>query len=278
MGVSDRKGIPMDLSEDLGGFSIWFIVASLIVLGIVLGPVNYWFVRRRGNALLFYLVTPLAAVIGSLALIGGTLLAEGGERCRQAAVLYHNGGSDAFLIDCYGVRSGLFARTLRLPEETLLIPERDWTANNPVVDIADREMRVGGLLRPRAVAEYTLARPVAGRMRVTAKWNAQGRCTVENGLGHDLLWVSASDGDGRVAWARDIPAGGDAVLEASRPPEDIEALLAKTPGVGKWSGPVPFVAAEAAGLPYPGDGGLRPDRVAARYFFVGVEAGGDGHE
>lgn len=278
MGISDAGDVPMDLSEDLGGFSIGFIVACLVVLGVVLGPVNYWFVRRRGNALLFYLVTPLVAGLGSLAIIGGTLVAEGGTRSREVAVLYHYGdGNDAFVIDRYGVRPGLFGRSLTLPEETLLIPERNWGNDAIVVDMAGREARVNGLLRPRAVSEYTLASPAAGRMRVTAKWDVFG-CSAENGLGYEVQWLVASDGKGRFSWGRDIPAGGEIRLQGSRIPEDIAEKLAETPGVDKWSGPARVVTAEASGMPYIEDGGLGAGRLSARYFFVGVEAAEGSHE
>lgn len=277
VGIPGFSAVPMDLNDGLEGFSLGFIVACLAALGVLLGPGCYWFVKRRGNVLLFYLVAPLVALFGSLAIIAGTLLSEGGVRCNEFAVLYQN-GNDAFMVNCYGVRPGLLEMSPSFSGEALPLLQVDsgWSGDVILETVGER-IRADGLLRPRASCEYGVARPLTVRMDVTAEWDDAG-CVVKNGLGYGLNWIVVNDGRGRTAWARNVPAGAERRLETSRVPEDVHDALGGVPGVEGWSRPVAMLAADAEELPYADDGGLGAGRLRARYYYVRVGAGEDGHE
>ncbi|MCD8349783.1 MAG: hypothetical protein LUC93_04140 [Planctomycetaceae bacterium] len=263
-------GNGFSLTDGLGGISTVYIVVCLVVLGLVLGPVNYWLAKRWGSMLIFFALTPLAAVIGSAAIVGGTLASEGGGMGNEVSTLFWY-GDDGMLLSTYGVRPGLFPPRLAFPTETLLMPEGGYNAEDLVIDRAGGLHPREGLLRPRLPAVYGTARPLKGRMRVALT----DAGTVENTLGYDLEWVVVSEG--KTGWARNVPAGATVTLETSRVPEDISDGVRSIPAHDRFNG-YQAVVAKAAGLPYLDDGGLGMRRGLTSYYFVGLGSAGDGDD
>ncbi len=266
--MGDFRETRSRLTGNFQGISTLYIVVCLVALGLILGPVNYWLSKRLGSMLYFFALTPLAAVLGSAAILGGTVVVEGGLAVNEISVLYGY-GDDSLMISAYGVRPGLLTPQLDYPSETLLVPEQYMDDDALVIDRVGGVSVREGLLRPRLTSEFGTARPLKGRMTVAMR---DGR-TVENTLGFDLRWVVASDG--QSGWARDVPAGATVHLETSRVPEDIAKELRDLPGYDAAIASHALVA-RAAGLPYLDDGGLGARRLFSAYYYVGLDAkGGD---
>ncbi|MCD8141629.1 MAG: hypothetical protein LUE17_17995 [Planctomycetaceae bacterium] len=255
------------LTQNFRGASTLYIIVCLVVLGLVLGPVNYWVAKRLRSMLFFFVLTPLAAILGSAAIVGGTLVTEGGGVVNEKSILFGT-GEDALLVNYYGVRPGVLIPQLRFPAETLLVAENYMSENALVMERTGGVVVREGLLLPRLPSVFGTARPVKNRMAVTLGDNL----TVENTLGFDLHWVVATDG---VGWARDIPAGATVTLEQTRIPDDIEQELRLVPNTNRFGGRRAVIA-KAAGLPYLDDGGLGPRRFSAEYYFVGLGEREDG--
>lgn len=265
--------------ESLGGVSVIFIIVCLVVLGLVLGPLNYWYVRRRNNPLLFYLITPVVACLGTAAIVFGSMAVEGlGCRYNQMAVLVRRGsGTEAMMFDLRGVRSGFSTLALAFPADTLALPaDFDEDADELVLDVTDGVTLVSGWLKPRFATGYLTARPVVSRMNVEVQEQGAEYYAV-NGLGFALERVAAKLPDGGIGWADNVPAGGRALLRRERSDHRLTQLQS---AAARFFGddPVFFGAslvARAAGLPYQDDGGLGGWRNTGEYFYVTAgDAGG----
>ena len=270
------------LLETLQGVSVGFIVISLIILGIILGPVNYLYVRQKGNFLLFYLITPIIAALGAVAIIFGSMAVEGlGSRYNQAAVLVRNGDTDeAMLYDLRGVRVGFTTPTLRFPGDSLLLPLESPQINDEMVmDMSDGVTLVSGWLKPRFSTGYLAALPVVARMNVEVGGEGEDYY-VENGLGFALERVVARLPGGVYGWVEGVPPGGRASLRLERTDLRFRQLQNEYERVfgerTAFSG-VNLVA-RAAGLPYQDDGGLGGSRLTGEYYFVSAGNGGGAGE
>ncbi|MCC8117001.1 MAG: hypothetical protein LIP18_07635 [Planctomycetes bacterium] len=263
------------LTDGLQGVSTVFVLTALLVMGLVLGPVNYWYVRRRKNPLLFFILTPVTAVVGGAAiLIGSAVVEGGGGRYNEHAVLIaRSGGDDAFLLDFRLARPGFWLPDVRFPAETLVVPAGSRSSGVVrVVDWTDG-LRLGpGWFQSRAVNAYLTARPVVARLAVAVRRDKDD-WRIRNDLDHDIVSGRLyTGGDGRVLRFGPVPAGGEVVLRdgdtAGAVPDrnDVYRVLT-TVGFSGDRSRVRLVA-ECDGVPYLNDGGFGGRRINGRYYYV----------
>lgn len=266
------------MHDSLGGVSVGFIIGSLLVLAVILGPATYLYVRRRKSMLLFYLITPIVACVGSAGIIVGSALVEGfGVRYNQCAVLVRRDGSnDAMMFDLRGVRAGYAIPTLRFPAESIVLPvDEPSPANAYAVDLTDGVALTGGWLKPRFPTGYLAATPVVSRMNVEVRREGD-RAYAVNGLGFTLESVVARMPDGRYGWAANVPPGERAPLRIENDDYRLRQLRNEYERVSGERAAFSNVilAARAAGLPYQDDGGLDGRLVRGDFYYL--VAGGNG--
>ncbi|MCC8166683.1 MAG: hypothetical protein LIQ31_11175 [Planctomycetes bacterium] len=260
-------------TDGLEGVGVWFILTSLLVLGLVLGPVNYWYVRRRKNPLLFFILTPMTAVVGGVAILVGSAVVEGGGgRYNEHAVLVaRTGDDDAFLLDYRLVRPGFWLSDVRYSDDTIVLPGDTIAASPCVIDWTDG-IRLGpGWFQSRAVSAYLAARPVVARLaiavtRESAAWR------IRNNLDHDIVSALVRTESGNVQEIGPVAAGSDIVIPDATRSTDYsgQVALAELLNAIAFTGDSSRVrlVAECRGVPYIDDGGFGGWRVNGRYYYV----------
>ncbi len=279
-----RIGRGAELLENLGGIPVSFIIPSLLLLGIFLGPVTYWIVRRKNNPLLFFLIVPAAALLGAAGIVFGALFIEGaGSEYNQAALLIRDAGSDAALfLDRRGVRPGFAVPEPRFGADALALPFAD-NREETTLDLTDGLRLGAGWLLPRFATGYLAARPVVSRMNIAIQPEGDG-CRAVNNLGFRVAAVAARLPDGGYGWAENIPPGGAAPLARGGGERRYGALALRLAGMNDNVFPAGnlLLVAEADGLPYADDGGLGGTLREGSFFYAvggdGGPSGGEGGE
>ncbi|MCC8190698.1 MAG: hypothetical protein LIP77_08700 [Planctomycetes bacterium] len=260
------------LLEPLVGTSTNAIIVSLVVLGLLLGPANYLFIRRRKNDLLFFITTPIIAIAGAAAIFGVSFLQEGvGGGFNQMAVLARAADSaDAMLFDFRAVRSGFFTNTPEFSADTLAVPVQGLRSRRAIaVEYTDGIRLTGGWLLPRFPTMFLLARPTVSRMNLDLVREGDDYAIVNN-LGFTVQQVATRLPDGGVGWTENLPPGAKAVLERD---EEESRLLALYYPVRRLNNDNPTftgvtMVAQCDGLPYIEDGGMNTQLLTGEYYYV----------
>lgn len=251
-------GYGADLLRGLGEIPVSFIVLSLVLLGLFLGPVTHWIVRQKKNPLLFFFIVPVAALFGTACIIGGAFFIEGvgGEYNRNAALVRYAGGNSAMFFDMRGVRPGFVVPEVKFAVDTLALPFSD-NRDDKAVDTTDGVLLGSGWLRPRFATGYMTMRPVVSRMNLEIHPDDEGYRVVNN-LGFRVGKMAALLPDGGLGWAENVPAGGSARLEPERGTRRYEELCGRLNVLNNDLPPIAniLLVAETDGLPYTDDGGL----------------------
>lgn len=267
------------LRDTLMGVSANVITICLLVLGVILGPINYWFIRRRDNSLLFFITTPAIAILGTLGIFLVSFLSEGtGGRYNQFAILVRNAvDGDAMLFDLRGVRPGFYASTPRFSADTAAFPVRGYGDYRRFsVDATGGFGMTDGWLVPRFPTGFILAQPVVSRMNVEVEEEG-GRHYAVNNLGFTVASVAAMLPDGTVARADNLAPGERKPL---RKADDTTLYEMYRDRVTKFTEYEPAfsgvtLVARCEGLPYLEDGGMNARLVDGEYYYVVAgDAGG----
>lgn len=265
------------LVSAFGGVSSNAIIATLIALGLVLGPLNIWYIRRKGNSILFFITTPLVALVGTLSIFGASLWTEGfGGSCNRMAVLVRHGRSDeAMTFNGMAIKSGFYAPTPRFSSQALTLPFRSEGEQTDVAsDFTDGVLLTGGWLKPRFASGFLVAQPVVARMGVDVVREGGGYAVVNN-LGYRLKSVAAVFPDGKYGLAENVPPGGRVPLRAEARSSRLRDLLSLAQRLFDSRPAFAGVSLIAAcdGLPYLDDGGMGVSLREGEYYFI--QAGDD---
>ena len=263
------------LLEPFSGISVNSIMLTLLMLGVVMGPLNLWYVRRRKTPLLFFVTTPLAAFVGVAGVFAASLWSEGfGGGYNQWAVLVRSAEGEAMLFDGRGVRSGFFASIPKFSPDALILPFRESGQRLELIsDVSDGVVLAGGWLRPRSASGFLAVRPVASRMNVEV-FEEGGEWLVANGLGVALSKVAAAL-PGGGGWAENVSPGERVSLRREKSPERLKKILERAYRLfgDKSAFAGAALAAECEGLPYLEDGGLGAVRLRGEYFYIQAGTG-----
>lgn len=264
---------PTWLFDTLAGLSTNLVIGCLLALGLIMGPLNYWFIRRRKNSLLFFVTTPLIAIVGTVVIFLGAYAEEGvgGVENRFAVLVRGDGTNDAMVFDAHGVRSGFFVPTPRFSDDSLVLPvqnERDELQT----DLTDGVRLVSGWLKPRFPTGFVAIRPVVSRMNVSVT-EENGVLTAVNDIGFAVSSMAAIDAEGAVHVAENItPGGRKPMRKLSEDDGEIamsDLLLAVkklTDGAEIFKGVT--LIARCDGLPYLDVEGLSATLLDGEYYYV----------
>ena len=194
----------------------------LLVFTAVVGPLNYWFLRRKGQQVLLVLTAPLISVVFIL-LLGGYVLAGEGIGVRVRAVTFTmldqvrrqavTRGSISLYAAGMSPRGGL-----RFSHDTAIFPlGRDGNGGRETIqlDLSDGQRFSSGLLPARSPSnfEQVVFRPARERLTLTRESTG---VTVVNGLGSRVLTLLYRDGDTIYSLAQPLPVGATATLRPGR--------------------------------------------------------------
>lgn len=212
------------LIRDVGFARVWTFQALITGFVIVVGPLNYWWCRRRRQLHLLLLTVPCLALLAAGGLVGYALAADGlGTRFRARSVTLldeRQGRAAAWSWQSY--YAGLTpAGGLVFDQETFIAPI------GPVAGASlgggnrtrrliwdDRQRLRSGWLSARTPEQLLVVR--SGDTRASLKLrsgsDADAPLQVHNDLGSPITQLWAMDLAGRTLWGENIAAGADAAL------------------------------------------------------------------
>jgi hypothetical protein len=191
----------------------------LLVFSFIIGPVNYWFLRRNRQQVLLVLTAPLISATFIL-LLGGYVLAGEGIGVRGRAVTFT-------MLD--EVRKQAVTRTsmslyaagmtpfggLRFGRDVAVVPiGTDGTGSRErlVMDLSEAQRFSGGLIQARSPTNIEQIALRSARERLSFSNEGSGM-TVVNGLGATVNALVYRDGDRRYALDAPLAPGAKANLK-----------------------------------------------------------------
>jgi hypothetical protein len=212
------------------------ILITLFVL--LIGPVNYWFLKRAKRLHLLILTVPLAALLVTLALFGYAVVGDGfsarvraisytsldqkaGEATSWARLSYYAGLAPSGGLDfpkdtaVYPVNSA-WSEAIYYGNEVKMVPRS--------VQWADRQYLTEGWLASRTPTQYlTVAARKSDRgLRIN---RPAGGIEVQNLLGAQIELLVLRDEDGRLYEGESIADDGSATLTAVEKESDVAGRL-----------------------------------------------------
>jgi len=194
-------------------------LAILVVFSILIGPVNYWFLRRNRQQVLLVLTAPLISAM-FIVLLAGYVLAGEGLGVRGRAVTFtmldqvRKQASTRGSISLYA--AGMTpSGGLRFPRDVAVFPigpDGTGSRDRQTLDLTDAQRFSAGVIQARAPAniEQIGFRPARERLSFSRE---AGETSVVNGLGATVTVLLYRDGDKVYSLADPLPPGGKAVLK-----------------------------------------------------------------
>lgn len=210
------------LIRNVGQAPVWMFLTLITLFMVLIGPVNY-FVLRRKRRLHWLLVTvPAAAGMVTFTLLAYATISDGFHiRSRVRSVTYIDqpaGISSSWSRQVYF--AGLSPRDgLVYPETAVVHPIDRWGSfaerRQRRVEWRDGQRYTLGYLPPRTMAQTMVinAQPAQGELRVKMAEDGAPTCRVRNELDVDFLELAVFDDIGRVYIAWGLDKGEEEVLQ-----------------------------------------------------------------
>ena len=207
-------------------------LSILLVFSILIGPVNYWFLRRRQQQVLLVLTAPLISAL-FIVLLGVYVVAGEGLGVRGRASTFtmldqvRQQASTRGSISMYA--AGMTpAGGLRFPRDTAVFPigpEGTGSRDRQALDLTDAQRFSSGLLQARSPANFEEISFRPARERLSFNREGDG-LSVVNGLGATVAVLVYRDGGKVYTLESPLPHGGKATmrtgtLEAGKVPGDL---------------------------------------------------------
>jgi hypothetical protein len=209
------------------------VLITVFVLAI--GPLNYFWLRRRGKLHLLVVLVPLAALTVTSALFGYAIVADGLDVRVRARTFTQIDQRTRHAV-CWS-RISYYAGMapsggLVFPDDVVAIPltandgdASDMPPRQDLVWSRDKQELVSGWLASRTPAQYMTVRSrqsEAGLRFVQAQGQAGPQ--IENRLGTRVIHLLVADDDGKHYRAADVAAGSLAPLEAVEAGQERSAI------------------------------------------------------
>jgi hypothetical protein len=220
-GMSTRGGLDDFLGFTVPGVDSVPVAAFLILITIftvVIGPVNFVYLRRRGQLYLLVVTVPVIAMVTSAAMLGYAAFSHGfGIKSHTRSITFLDQGNEsAVTMARVALFAGMAPSTLEFSRDTAVYPA--WPHGSGfgsgTADWTDRQVLGNGWIKTRTRAQMQTVRrfPLRGRISVGSP-DDQGQVTVDNGLEWDLRYLYVCDQAGRRYLAQDISAGRSVKLD-----------------------------------------------------------------
>jgi hypothetical protein len=211
------------------------ILITLFVL--VIGPVNYWVLKRSKRLHLLIITVPLAALVVTLALFAYAIVGDG--LSTRMRVLSYTALDQRSREATSWARLSYYAGLapsggLEFPKETAIYPiNYGWNDNSNFGDIqllprgmqwADRQYLTEGWLASRTPTQYLTVTSRPSDRKLDVVLDGSG-VRVSNHLATPIDLLVLRDKDGRLFQADSIAAGASAPLSAVQKESDVAARL-----------------------------------------------------
>jgi hypothetical protein len=227
---TQRHGIAPDFGTEeffkfmnpgIRGVPVYGFMVLITAFAVLIGPVNYFYLRRKRSLWLLLVTVPAMALATSALLVGYSMAAHGfsiRSRIRSLTMLdqkSHSAVTVARLALFAGVAP---ARGMQFSPETAVYPVFPPTAEPGAfsVDWTENQSLTSGWLLSRTRTQFLTIRHAEQPDRVEVKPGQNGGLAIVNGLPWELEAVLVADASGRLLSARNVlPGASDALAAVS---------------------------------------------------------------
>jgi hypothetical protein len=197
------------MNPNIRGVPVYGFMVLITAFAVLIGPVNYFYLRRKRLLWLLLVTVPATALATSVLLVGYSVAAHGfsiRSRIRSLTVLdqkSHSAVTVARLALFAGVAP---ARGMQFSPETAVYPVFPPTTAPGAftVDWAENQSLTSGWLLSRTRTQFLTIRHAEQRARVDVKPGQDGGLAIVNGLPWELEAVLVADASGRLLSARNV--------------------------------------------------------------------------
>jgi hypothetical protein len=197
------------MNPGIGGVPVYGFMVLITAFAVLIGPVNYFYLRRKRLLWLLLVTVPATALVTSVLLVGYSVAAHGfsiRSRIRSLTVLdqkRHRAVTVARLALFAGVAP---ARGMQFSPETAVYPVFPPTTEPGAfaVDWTEYQSLTSGWLLSRTRTQFLTIRHAEQRDRVDVKPGHDGGLAIVNGLPWELEAVLVADASGRLLSARNV--------------------------------------------------------------------------
>ena len=215
-GLSARhqdEGFLQFLIPGVKGVPVYAFLTLITLFTIVIGPLNYFFLKSRKQLYVLIVSIPAIAFLTSILLFGYSAVAHGfGIKSRVRSVTSLDQQSKtAFTTSRVALFAGMAPSSgLKFSPETAVYPiwSESQTFRGGSVDWTDTQSLQGSWLRSRTRTQFVTVTHRRERGRVEFEPAANGKMAVSNGLEWNIEMLVAADDKGKLYIAHGIPAGG----------------------------------------------------------------------
>jgi hypothetical protein len=221
-GIIGARGFRLPI-PGIDGVPARAYLSILIVFSLLIGPANYWFLRRKRQQALFVLTAPLISVI-FIVLLAGYVVAGEGLGVRGRAVTFtmldeiRKQASTRGSISLYA--AGMTpAGGLRFARDTAVYtigPDGTGSRERQILDLTGAQQFSAGAIQARSPTnlEQIGFRPARERLSFSRE---AGAMSVVNGLGATVAMLVYRDGHSVYRLHGTLPAGGKTILKTGAP-------------------------------------------------------------
>lgn len=217
-GVMAGRGFRLPI-PGIGGVPARAYVSILVLFSIIIGPANYWFLKRRRQQVLLVLTAPLISAM-FIVLLGGYVLAGEGFGVRGRAVTFTmldqrtNQASTRTSASLYAAGMAP-SGGLRFPRDVAVFPigpDGTGSRGRQELDLTDAQRYSSGVMQARSPTNIEQVAFRTARERLSFS-SEGGKMTVVNGLGATVTALSYREGDTVYTLPRPMPPGQKETLE-----------------------------------------------------------------
>ena len=214
----NRHGIAPDFGTDefynfmnlnIRGVPVYGFMVLITAFAVLIGPVNYFYLRRKRLLWLLLVTVPATALVTSVLLVGYSVAAHGfsiRSRIRSLTVLDQKSQS-AVTVARLALFAGVApARGMQFSPETAVYPVFPPTTEPGAftVDWTENQSLTSGWLLSRTRTQFLTIGHAEQKARVEVKPGQDGGLAVVNGLPWELEAVLVADASGRLLSAQNV--------------------------------------------------------------------------
>lgn len=209
------------MNPGIRGVPVYGFLVLITLFAVLIGPVNYFYLRSKRFLWLLLVTVPATAFVTSVLLVGYSVAAHGfsvKSRIRSLTVLDQK-SQQAVTVARLALFAGVApARGMQFSPETAVYPVFPPTAAPGAftVDWTQTQALTSGWLLSRTRTQFLTVRHAAMPERVEIKPGQDGSLAIINGLPWELEAVLVSDESGRLLSAQNVsPNASQSLAEAS---------------------------------------------------------------
>jgi hypothetical protein len=208
----------------VGGFQL-----LIVLFAVMIGPINYFVLRRRRQLYFLIATVPAMALITTLLLLGYAIVSDGFAlrgRVRSLTVLDQVRGESVSWSRVSYYAGVAPSGGLRFSTDTAVYPMRPPGAStaNRTLDWTDGQNMPTGWLRSRTPTQLLTVHYRQGTEQLAIATSTTGAARVTNNLGTAVRWLAVADENDRLFFAENVAVDASERLESRELPE-LQAAL-----------------------------------------------------